>query len=92
MLAGIEENQLKTGKHNVKVKYFPGSCTDNIYDYMKSLLWKLPDYIIMHIRTKDAFDNIPRETFEKNFELKTYIQKELPFQHQLNDATMVKHN
>ena len=38
MLAGIKENQLKTGKHNVKVKYFPGSCTDNIYDYMKSLL------------------------------------------------------
>ena len=84
MLAGIGENQLKTGNSKFKVlsrylyRYFPGTCTDNIYDYMKSLLWKLPDYIIMHIRTKDAFDNTPRETFEKNLKLKLYIQKELP--------------
>ena len=38
MLAGIEENRLKTGKHKVKVKYFPGACTDDIYDYMEPLL------------------------------------------------------
>ena len=43
MLAGIDENQLKTGKHKVKVRYFPGACTDDMYDYMKPLIQKLPD-------------------------------------------------
>ena len=36
-----------------------------MYDYMKPLLQKLPDYIILHIETKDAFDNTSREIFEK---------------------------
>ena len=48
-----------------------------MYDYMKPLLWKLPDYIILHIGAKDAFDNTSSEIFEKNFKLKAYIQKEL---------------
>ena len=78
MLAGIEENQLKTGKHKVTVKYFPGACTDDMHDYMNPLLWKLPDYIILRFGTKDAFHNTSRKTFEKNLELKTYIRKELP--------------
>ena len=66
MLAGIEENRLKTGKHKVKVKYFPGACTHDMYDYMKAQLWKLPDYVILYIETKNAFDNTSREIFEKN--------------------------
>ena len=77
MLAGIEENWLKTGKHKVKVKYFPGARTDDMYDYMKPLLRKLPDYNILHIGTKDAFDNTSREIFEKILKLKKYIRKEL---------------
>ena len=36
------------------------------------------DYIILHIGTKDVFDNTSRETFEKSPKLKTYIGKELP--------------
>ena len=38
ILAGIDENRLSTGKHKVKVRYFPGARTDDMYDYMKSLL------------------------------------------------------
>ena len=38
MFAGIAENRLKTGKHKVKVKYFPGARTYDMYDYMKPLL------------------------------------------------------
>ena len=45
---------------------------------MKSLLRKLPDYIILYSGTKDSFDNTSRETFEKNLKLETYIRKELP--------------
>ena len=52
MLAAIDENRLKTGKHKVKVRYFLGARTDDTYDYMKPLLRKLLDYIILHIGTK----------------------------------------
>ena len=42
MLAGVDENQLKS-KKKVKLRYFPGARTDDVYDYMKLLLRKLPD-------------------------------------------------
>ena len=93
-MAGIDENRLSTGKHKVKVRYFTGARTDDIYDYMP-LLRKLPDYIILHIGTNDAVKNTSREILDKILKLKTYIQKRLAkslFQHQLNDATMRKHH
>ena len=48
ILAGIDEHRLSTGKKKVKGRYFPGARTDDMYDYMKPLLRKLPDYIILH--------------------------------------------
>ena len=78
MLAGIDKNRLKTGKHKVKVRYFPGARTDDTYDYMKPLLWKLPEYIILHIGINDTLDNTSRATLDKVLKLKTYIQQELP--------------
>ena len=78
MLAGIDENWLETGKHNFKVRYFPGARTDDMYDNMKPPHRKLPDYIILHIGTNDALDNTSREILDKVLKMKTYIQKELP--------------
>ena len=78
MLAGIDENWLTTGKHKVKVRYFPGARTDGMYDYLKPLLRKLPDYIFLHIGTNDALNNTSREILDKILKMKTYIQKELP--------------
>ena len=65
VLTGIDENRLKTGKHKVKARYFPSARTDDIYDYMKPLLRKLLDYIILHIGTNDALDNTSREILDK---------------------------
>ena len=73
----MDENRLTTGKHKVKVRYFPGDHTDNMYDYMKSILCKLLDYIILHFETNDVFNNASGEILDKFFKLKTYIQKEL---------------
>ena len=39
VLAGINENCLKTGDYKVKLRFFAGARTDDIYDYMKPLLW-----------------------------------------------------
>ena len=60
-MAGIDEDQLTTGKHKVKVRYVQGGRTNNMYeDYMKPLLRKLPDYIILHIGINDVL-NIDQE-------------------------------
>ena len=91
MLARIEENRLKSGKHMIKVRYFPSACTDDMFDYMKPLLRKLLDYIILHIGTNDALDNTSREILNKIFKLKTYIYRgnyrnaKSLFKHRLND-------
>ena len=77
-MAGIDENRLTTGKYKVKVRYFPGARTDDVYDYMKPLLRKLSGYVILHTGTNDALDNTSREILDKIFKLKMYIQKELP--------------
>ena len=61
MLAGIDKNHLKSRKNKVKVSYFLGARVDGMYDYMKSLLRKLPDCIIFYIGTNDALDNTSRE-------------------------------
>ena len=49
-----------------------------MYDYIKPLLRKLPDHIILHIGINDALDNTSREILDKILQLKTYMQKELP--------------
>ena len=60
-----------------------------MYDYMKPLLRKLLDYIILHIGTNDAVNNTSREILDKILKLKTYIQKELP-KCQINISTRIK--
>ena len=65
---------------------------DKMYDYMKPLLWKLPNYIILHVGTNDAVSNISREILDKILKLKTYMQKELP-KCQITISTPIKpHN
>ena len=91
MVAGIDENRLTTGKHKVKVRYFAGPRTGDMYDYMKPLLRKLPDYIILHIGTNDAVNNTSREILDKILKLKTYIQKKLP-KCQITISTPIKRN
>ena len=60
-MAGIDEDRLTTGKHKVKVRYVQGARTNNMYeDYMKPLLRKLRDYIILHIGINDVL-NIDQE-------------------------------
>ena len=53
MLAGIEQKRI-FGNRNVKVCIFPRATTHDMYDYLKRLLKKNPDNIILHIQTNNS--------------------------------------
>ena len=57
MLAEIEQ-KCKPGNRSIKVCIFPGALTHNMCDYLKPLLKKYPDNIILHIGT----NNLVNET------------------------------
>ena len=61
MLAGINEDFLKSEKHKVKVRYIPGNRTSEMYNYMKPLLRKLPDDIVLQIGRNDSLDNASKK-------------------------------
>ena len=67
-----------------------------MYDFMKPLLRKLSDYIILPIGTNYALDNTSREILDKILKLESiyrrnYRNAKSLFQQQLNDTTMGKH-
>ena len=49
MLSGTEERKIPKRDRKVKVKNFPGATVDDTSDYIKPLLKKCPDNIILHV-------------------------------------------
>ena len=77
MLSGINEFRLST-KRNVKVRSFPGALIDDMYDYVKPLLKKRPDRIILHIGTNNCLNEPSRQILDKILKLKSFIELNLP--------------
>ena len=53
-LSGIDERRIAKRDKKVKVKNFPGATIDDMYDYIKPLLKKYPDNIILHVGTNNT--------------------------------------
>ena len=49
--------ELSNNKQRVAVKSFSGSKTEDMKDYLKPLIRKKPDEIILHVGTNDVKDN-----------------------------------
>ena len=60
ILAEIEEKSI-TGNRSVKVRIFPGATTHDMYDYLKPLLEKNQDYIILHDGTGNSMNETSRD-------------------------------
>ena len=60
ILAEIEEKRI-TGNRSVKVRIFPGATTHDMYDYLKPLLEKNQDYIILHDGTGNSMNETSRD-------------------------------
>ena len=55
IVKGLQQHKLgKAAKHNVGVKCFPGGTVQDMNDYVKPVLRKKPDTIILHVETNST--------------------------------------
>ena len=62
----------------VKVIPFSGATIEDMYDYLKPMLRKCPDNIVLHVGTNNAAREPARTVFDKLLSLKSFIEKTLP--------------
>ena len=56
MLNYIEGQRLSNKKRVTKIHDFPGATTEDMFDFMRSLAYRSPDYLIIHAGSKDFID------------------------------------
>ena len=78
MIAGVNESMISRKGRVVKVRPFSGATIEDMYDYLKPILKKCPDNIILHVGTNNAARESPRVVFDKLLSLKSFIEKTLP--------------
>ena len=62
----------------MRVRSFPGATTGDMFDYLKPLLKKAPEKVLLVIGTNDLDRRKPEEVIEKLKELKSFIHASLP--------------
>ena len=73
MLAGIEQNRI-SGSNSVNVRIFPGATHHDMYDYLKPILKKNPDNIILHIGN-NSVNETSRDILNRIISLKSFAEK-----------------
>ena len=73
----LDEKRLSRN-NRVKVRSFPGATINDMYSYIKPLLEKQPDYIILHISTNDAVTKTSESILTELLQLKLYVETTLP--------------
>ena len=73
IISGIDQQRLSVKGRIVKVRSFPGATINDIFDYIKPLLKKAPDNVILDVGTNDAPNSISRVMLS----LKSFIEKTL---------------
>ena len=76
MLGGVQE-RLIGPRGNIKVRSFPGASSNDMKDYIRPLLRKCPDRIVLHVGTNDAIQSSPEEIVQNILSVKLFIEHEL---------------
>ena len=76
-ISGIDQQHLSIKGTIVKVRYFRGATINDMCNYIKPLLKKVPDNVILHVGTNDAPNSTSRAILD-TMSLKSFIEKELP--------------
>ena len=77
MMLGINEKRFSK-KYLVKVHPFPRASVDDMHHYLKPLLQKYPDAIMLHVGTYNCVSESFLVVLDKIFNLKAFIQGSLP--------------
>ena len=77
VLAGIEQKRI-SGNRSVNIRIFPGATTHDMHDYLKPLLKKNPDNIILHFGTNNSVNKTYRNILSVILSLKNFIEKLRP--------------
>ena len=78
MISGIDQQGLSVKGRIVKVRSFPGATINDMYDYIRPLLKKAPNNVILHVGTNDTPNNTSRAILDNLLSLKSFIEKTLP--------------
>ena len=65
MWPGIDKRRISKRDRKVKIKNFPGATVDDMYDYVKPMLKKCPDNIILHVGTNNTVNKSSKEVLGK---------------------------
>ena len=78
MIAGVNKTMISRKGRVVKVRPFSGATIEDMYDYLKPILKKCPDNIILYVGTNNAAREPPIVVFDRLLSLKSFIEKTLP--------------
>ena len=58
IIKGLNEREIRTNNHEIKIKSHPGASSEDLLDYIKPELRKSPEKVIIHVGTNDLKKNI----------------------------------
>ena len=78
MLSGIDERKISKKDRKVKLKNFSGATIDDMCNYIKPLLKKCPDNIILHVGNNNTANESSKVVLGKFLDLNKFIENTLP--------------
>ena len=73
MVLSSKEELLSNKKHQVKVRRCRGATVEDMFDYVKPILKRKPDYVVLHVGFNNAKDMTSRNILAKLLQLKTTV-------------------
>ena len=65
MASGLKEELLSNKKHRVKVRCCRGATVQDMFDYVKPILKRKPDYFVLYVGTNNVRDMTLRNILDK---------------------------
>ena len=73
MVSGLKEGLLSNKKQQVKARCCRGAVVEDMFDYLKTILKRKPDYVVLHVGTNNAKDITSRKILDQLLQLKTAV-------------------
>ena len=73
VVSGLKEELLLNKKHQVKLGCCRGVMVEDMFDYVKPILKRKSEYVVLHVGTNNAKDMTSRKILDKLLQLKTAL-------------------